>query len=83
MTKAGRDAVYSLENDNSILIKETDKGSAIVVWDRDDYLREAKNQLNDKNVYKDLNGNVEVLLKKSSKLSSKKSEIGEILATTH
>ena len=83
MTKGGRDAVYSLENDNSILIKETDKGSAIVVWDRDDYLREAKNQLNDKNVYKDLNGNVEVLLKKSSKLSSKKSEIGEILATTH
>ena len=83
MTKGGRDAVYSLENDNSILIKETDKGSAIVVWDRDDYLREAENQLNDKNVYKDLNGNVEVLLKKSSKLSSKKSEIGEILATTH
>ena len=83
MTKGGRDAVYSLENDNSILIKETDKGSAIVVWDRDDYLREAKNQLNDKIVYKDLNGNVEVLLKKSSKLSSKKSEIGEILATTH
>ena len=83
MTKGGRDAVYSLENDNSILIKETDKGSAIVVWDRDDYLREAKNQLNDKIVYKDLTGNVEVLLKKSSKLSSKKSEIGEILATTH
>ena len=83
MTKGGRDAVYSLENDNSILIKETDKGSAIVVWDRDDYLREAKNQLNDKNVYKDLTGNVEVLLKKSLKLSSKKSEIGEILATTH
>ena len=83
MTKGGRDAVYSLENDNSILIKETDKGSAIVVWDRDDYLREAKTQLNDKNVYKYLAGNVEVLLKKSSKLSSKKSEIGEILATTH
>ena len=83
MTKGGRDAVYSLENDNSILIKETDKGSAIVVWDRDDYLREAKNQLNDKIVYKDLTGNVEVLLKKSSKLSSKKSEIGEILVTTH
>ena len=83
MTKGGRDGVYSLENDNSILIKETDKGSAIVVWDRDDYLREAKNQLNDKIVYKDLTGNVEVLLKKSSKLSSKKSEIGEILATTH
>ena len=62
MTKGGRDAVYSLENDNSILIKETDKGSAIVVWDRDDYL-------NDKIVYKELTGNVEVLLKKSSKLS--------------
>ena len=43
---------------------EADKGSAVVVWDRDDYLREAKNQLNDKNVYKELTGDVEGPLEK-------------------
>ena len=58
MTKGERDAIYWLKNDSSIIIKETDKGSAVVVWDRDDYLREAKNQLNDRNVYEELTGNV-------------------------
>ena len=43
LTKGESDAVYSLRNDNSIMIIEADKGSAFVVWDRDDYLREAKN----------------------------------------
>ena len=33
-----------------MLINEADKGSAVVAWDRDDYLKEAKKQLNDKNV---------------------------------
>ena len=42
MTKGERDAVYSLKNDNSIIIKEADKGSAVVAWDRDGYLRETK-----------------------------------------
>ena len=40
-------------------LKEADKGSAVVVWDRQDYLKEAKNQLNDKNVYNELTGYVE------------------------
>ena len=64
LTKGGRDAVYSLKNDNSIIIKEADKRSAVLVWDRDGYLREAKNQLNDKNVYKELTGDVEGPLEK-------------------
>ena len=59
LTKGERDAIYSLKNDSSILIKEADKASAVVVWDRDDYLTQAKNQLNDKNVYEELTGNVE------------------------
>ena len=41
-----------------------DKGSAVVVWDRDDYLKEAKTQLDDKNVYKELTGDVEGPLEK-------------------
>ena len=49
----------SLKNDNSIITKETDKGYVVVVWDRKGYLKEAENQLNDKNVYKKLTGDVQ------------------------
>ena len=31
-----------LANDRSILIKKADKGSCVVVWDREDYIAEAK-----------------------------------------
>ena len=72
LTKGERDAVYSLKDDNSIIVKEANKGSAVVVWDRDDYLREAKNQLNDKNVYKELTGDVEGPLEKIIKTFLKK-----------
>ena len=59
LTKGERDAVYSLKNDNSVIIKEADKGSAVFVWNREDCLKEAKSQLNDKNVYKQLTGGME------------------------
>ena len=83
MTKGERDAFYSLKNDNSIIIKEDDKESTVAVWDRDGYIREARNQLNDKNIYKELTRDVEGPLEKVIKTVLKKSEIGEILATTH
>ena len=72
LTKGERDAIYSLKNGSSIIIKEADKGCAVVVWDRDDYLREGKNQLNDKNVYEELTGNVEGPLEKIIKTVLKK-----------
>ena len=64
LTKGERDAVYSLKNDNSIIIKEADKRSAVVVWDREDYLKGAKNELNDKNIYRNLQEMWKVLLRK-------------------
>ena len=42
-----------LKHDNSILIKEANKGSAVVIWDREDYNKETKN-LDNKNLYKEL-----------------------------
>ena len=72
MTKGERDAIYSLKNDNSIIIKEADKGSSVVVWDRDDYFREAKDQLNDKSGYEELTGDVEGPLEKIIKRFLKK-----------
>ena len=34
-----------------IIIKPGDKGSAVVVWSKNDYLLEASNQLSDTSVY--------------------------------
>ena len=45
-------AMRSLADDRSIVIKKADKGSCIVVWDRNDCLREAEKQLEDPNVYR-------------------------------
>ena len=59
MIKRGRNALYSLRDDTSIIIKVTDKGSGIVVWDREDYLAEVKKQVNDKKVYQKLRRDVE------------------------
>ena len=51
LTKDERNAMYSLKDDKSIIIKGADKGSAVIVWDRDDYIKEATKQLQDKEVY--------------------------------
>ena len=45
-------SMTSLAEDRSIVIKETDKGSCIVVRYRNDYLRKAEKQLEDPNVYR-------------------------------
>ena len=34
--------------------KVSDKGSAVVVWDREDYLKEAEKQLGDGDVYEEV-----------------------------
>ena len=48
LTKGERNALYLLRDDASVIIKEADKGSAVLVWDREDYLREANSHLSDK-----------------------------------
>ena len=64
LTKGERNALHSLRDDTSIIIKEADKGTGVVVWDREDYLAEAKKQLDDKEVYQELRGDVEGPLEK-------------------
>ena len=51
LTKAEKEALRNLSADKSIIIKGADKGSAVVVWDRLDYLKEANSQLDDSLVY--------------------------------
>ena len=37
----------SLQSDRSVVIKLAEKGSAVVAWDRNDYLKEKERQLID------------------------------------
>ena len=54
ITKEEWDALWGLANDRSIVIKKAGKGSCVVVWCRDDYIKEAENHLKDSTVYKDV-----------------------------
>ena len=54
-------AMRSLADDRSIVIKNADKGSNVVVWDRNDYVMEAEKQLSDANVYKDVSFSENIL----------------------
>ena len=56
LTRDERKALNTLKGDTSIIIKEADKGSAVVVWDREDYLKEAESQLSDNNIYEKVQG---------------------------
>ena len=40
LTKEKRDALYTLKDDPSFLIKSADKGSVVFVWDREGYLKD-------------------------------------------
>ena len=44
----------SLQNDRSVVVKPAGKGSAVVVWDRTDYLKEAERQLSDAKTYEEI-----------------------------
>ena len=48
LSKDEWDAMYNLKDDKSIIIKGGDNGVAVIVWDREDYIKEASKQLEDK-----------------------------------
>ena len=54
--------MYSLKDDPSIIIKVADKGSVVAVWDREDYLKEAYRQLDDKELNEQVPNNPSVLV---------------------
>ena len=62
LTLDERTAVYDLRNDTSIIIKEADKGSVVVIWDKEDYLKEAEGQLSCKEMYKEVTNNPSYLI---------------------
>ena len=46
-------AMTGLAEDRNIIIKQADKGSCVVLWDREDYLAEAEKQLQDGDIFED------------------------------
>ena len=52
LSKEEWDAIRSLAYDRNMVIKRADKGSCVVIWDRNDYVRETEIQLSNQNVYK-------------------------------
>ena len=64
-----RKALFDLKNDKSIVIKEADKGSAVVGWDTDDYCMEADVQLSDSDVYQEITEDPLPELKNKIKIS--------------
>ena len=62
LTKEEWQALKNLKQDRSITIKPADKGSCVVVWDREDYLAEGYKQLNDESTYVEVkHSNVKIL----------------------
>ena len=59
----------SLKNRRDIVIKEADRGGAVVVWGREDYCKEAYGQLNDGEVYEHLSSDGSENLAEVSKLN--------------
>ena len=55
LSKEERSALQDLMKDKNIIIKPTDKGSAILLWSREDYLKECNEQLSNENIYEKCN----------------------------
>ena len=43
-----------MQNDRSVIIKQAEKGSAVVVWGIQDYWNKAERQLRDSSIYKEV-----------------------------
>ena len=50
-------AMRTLADDRTIVMKKADKEFCVVVWDHNDYIKEAEKLLNDADVYKDVRFN--------------------------
>ena len=82
LTKEERDALYRLRDYSTIFINCGDKGSVVVVWYREDYLKEAYKQLEDKAVYKEVVNDPSVLVNTEIKTLQKNRLLGDLSSDT-
>ena len=52
LSKEEWEAVRTLADDRNIVIEKPDKGSCVVIWDRNDHITESESQLKNEQVYK-------------------------------
>ena len=57
LTKQENAALRDLSNNEDIVIKRADKGGAVVIWGREQYIQEAHNQLLNSEYYTPLSSN--------------------------
>ena len=62
VTRDERNALYYLRDDPTIIIKGVGKGSMVVVWDRDNYLKAVYKQLEDKDVYEEFPNHLSIFI---------------------
>ena len=62
LTNEERDALYSLRDDSTIIIKDADKSLVVVVWDRGDYLKESYKQFEDREAHEEVSSDPNVLV---------------------
>ena len=60
------------------MVKSADKGSAAVVWDREDYIKEAEKQLGDEQVYEEVSNVAAPLLKTINEVIAKIRKRGDL-----
>ena len=60
------------------MIKSADKGSAVVVWGREDYIKEVEKQLGDEDVYEEVSSDAAPLLKTINEVIAKIRKHGDL-----
>ena len=60
------------------MIKSADKGSAVVLWDREDHIKEAEKQLGDEEVYEEVSNDAAPLLKTINEVIAKIRKRGDL-----
>ena len=82
LTKEERSVLYNLKNDKNIVRKNANKGSAVAVWDRDDYIKEAEEQLGDKDIHGEVCNDFGPLISTIHKTVEKLRKRGDLIADT-
>ena len=82
LTNSERKALYDLKSDKSIMIKSADKGSLVVVWDREDYIKQAEKQLGDEEVCEEVSNDAAPLLKAINGVIAKTRKRGDLKRDT-
>ena len=71
-----------MKHSKNIVIKGADKKSAVVVWDREDYKKEAEKQLADSDVYEEIPDDPEPLISTKHKTIEKTRKRGNLKKET-